>query len=362
MPPPPYRRTNEAPPRRPAFAPAPPPPASFCPPTETEEMVRQKQVYEQQQAAYEQHHAYEQQQAYEQQHQAYEQHQVSYEHHPQIPASYEHPPHMPPLELPRRVSNDQIPPARDTPQTMPLMPVISKEEASPLRPIRRAPGNSANLRVQQDAASILLGLAASIQKTPSDDSSTVASAASHKDAGPPREPRKFPTRLATPGDEAKLNSMHCFLRSELLEVFVVERSKSPLPGDARQSDTPTLSNEQQQAAYCRPVSPEPSCSGRVGLRCVHCAMARKRFGGLECEAPMAVFYPKTVSEIYRLVTSWQRVHLRKCRNLPEKVREEYQKLKETDKTRGKTRFWVTSADDIGLVDCPSRAGGVVFCP
>lgn len=154
-------------------------------------------------------------------------------------------------------------------------------------------------------------------------------------------PKSFPTRLSLPGDESWLNSLHCFLRSELLEVFVVEKS---------QTKSPTHS--------------PGSSVGRVGLRCVHCAAARrKKMAGQSDdrgEAPMAVFYPKCVSEIYRLVTSWQRCHLRKCRNLPPDVRARWTVLRETDKSRGKTQYWVTSAKEIGLVDCSSRAGGVRF--
>lgn len=163
-------------------------------------------------------------------------------------------------------------------------------------------------------------------------------------------PKDFPTRLALPNDEAKLNSLHCFLRSELLEIFVVERS---------QNKSPTHS--------------PGSSVGRVGLRCVFCAMQRKRNQisptddtvstpqQHRCdEAPMAVFYPKSIAEIYRLVTSWQRCHLRKCRNLPPDIRAKWQLLRENDKSRGKTHYWITSAKEIGLVDCQSRAGGIRF--
>jgi hypothetical protein len=94
---------------------------------------------------------------------------------------------------------------------------------------------------------------------------------------------------------------------------------------------------------------------------VYCAEQRKRNGSASnTEAPMAIFYPKAVKDIYRMVTSWQRCHLRKCRNLPPAVRSEWDELREHDKSRGKTVFWLTSAREIGLVDCPSRAGGVRF--
>jgi hypothetical protein len=155
----------------------------------------------------------------------------------------------------------------------------------------------------------------------------------------PYIPEDYPRRLALPQDRSLLNSLHCYIRSNLLEVFVIEQTKTKTPN----------------------LSPSTSL-GRVGLRCIHCAEARKRTGICQNEAPMAVFYPKSVSEIYRMVTSWQRCHLRKCRNLPPSVRAEWEELRETDKSRGKTAFWVTSAREIGLVDCPSRAGGVRFAP
>eukprot|EP00934_Nitzschia_sp_Nitz4_P007778 Nitzschia sp. Nitz4//scaffold65_size103378//86879//88909//NITZ4_004481-RA/size103378-processed-gene-0.151-mRNA-1//-1//CDS//3329556285//7768//frame0 len=152
-------------------------------------------------------------------------------------------------------------------------------------------------------------------------------------------PDNYPTRLALENDDAKLNSLHCFLRSELLEIFVVQKS-----------------------AHKSPMHSPGSSVGRVGLRCVHCAMVRTRRGDNMDEAPMAVFYPKSIAEIYRLVTSWQRCHLRKCKNLPPTVRTQWEALRESDKSRGKTHYWITSAREIGLVDCHSRAGGIRFGP
>ncbi len=151
-------------------------------------------------------------------------------------------------------------------------------------------------------------------------------------------PKNYPTRLALKYDDRKLNSLHCFLRSELLEIFVVQKSSQKSPTHSPGSSV-----------------------GRVGLRCVHCAMIQRSKENRE-EAPMAVFYPKSISEIYRLVTSWQRCHLRKCRNLPPAVRAQWQSLRDNDKSRGKTHYWITSAKEIGLIDCQSRAGGIRFGP
>jgi hypothetical protein len=155
---------------------------------------------------------------------------------------------------------------------------------------------------------------------------------------PAKIPDNFPTRLALPFDDSKLNSLHCFLRSELLEIFVVRKS-----------------------SHKSPTHSPGSSVGRVGLRCVHCALVGRPREDRD-EAPMAVFYPKSVAEIYRLVTSWQRCHLRKCRNLPPSVRSKWTTLRENDKSRGKTHYWITSAKEIGLIDCHSRAGGILFGP
>ena len=154
-------------------------------------------------------------------------------------------------------------------------------------------------------------------------------------------PKRYPKRLTTRNDHVKLNSLHCFIRAELLEVFVVEEKSDK---DIKFRHAPS------------------SSVGRVGLRCIHCALKRNRNfeDCLEDEAPMSVFYPKAVGEIYRMVTSWQRCHLRKCKNLPPPVRKCWDQLRTTDKSRGKTAHWVESARAIGLRDCPSRTGGIRF--
>jgi hypothetical protein len=155
-------------------------------------------------------------------------------------------------------------------------------------------------------------------------------------------PINFPKRLALVNDHVKLNALHCFLREKVLEIFVVSNLDNRL---------------KFRHAPC-------SSAGRVGFRCKFCAAARL---GTEnspqaqemYEAPMAVFYPRTLSEIYRLVTSWQRCHVRKCKNMPLHLRKEWEALRH-DKTRGKTCYWAESAHAIGLVDCTSSSAGIRF--
>ena len=159
-------------------------------------------------------------------------------------------------------------------------------------------GGSSNV----DTASILLELRTSNSSSPrttadvhvNENNSIVtvktantASVQKEEYEGPPSAilttnlvPKNYPKRLALGDDDNKLNTLHCFIRSELLEIFVVDQSICSSPTSAAGSG---------------------SALGRVGLRCVHCAQERKRLKvGDRNEAPMAVFYPKCVSEIYNV--------------------------------------------------------------
>ena len=143
--------------------------------------------------------------------------------------------------------------------------------------------------------------------------------------------KPFPTRLSLQNDRANLNSLHCFIRSELLEIFVIEGPK------------------------------DNSMAGRIGMQCVHCSLNRPKDPKRENEATMAVFYPRSISEIYRLVTNWTRCHLSKCKNIPPSVRSYWDSLRAVDKSRGKVAYWIESAKQLGMVDITStKAGGVTF--
>ena len=131
-------------------------------------------------------------------------------------------------------------------------------------------------------------------------------------------------RLGLATDSRELNSLHCFVRSELLELY-------------------------------RADEPNRNCTARVGIRCVHCARA------LKCESSnMSSFFPKSLQDIYRTVCTWQRVHFQACEYIPQEFRDKYWKLKSSDKTRGKTRYWVTSAIQMGLCDLGEGRVGICF--
>jgi len=127
----------------------------------------------------------------------------------------------------------------------------------------------------------------------------------------PSQSNKRRISLAMPEDSESLNSLHCFVRSNLLEVFVTG----------------------------------PEKNNRVGLRCVFCSHINRRLR----DSGSAQF-PRTTADIYRSVCTWQRVHFQNCRYVPSSVLERYRELKECDRTRGKVRYWMESAKKLGLMD------------
>ena len=80
-------------------------------------------------------------------------------------------------------------------------------------------------------------------------------------------------KLSHPNDSDNLNQLHCFVRANLLEVFVMKTK-----------------TKQQQSKN------ENNNENVVGIRCSHCGSLTKRERGNE---KMAVFFPKSIHDIYR---------------------------------------------------------------
>jgi hypothetical protein len=145
--------------------------------------------------------------------------------------------------------------------------------------------------------------------------------------------------LALEDDYNKLNTLHCFIRSELLEIFVVDQSICSSPTSAAGSG---------------------SALGRVGLRCVHCAQERKRLKVSERdEAPMAVFYPSAFPKFtvsLRLGNAAICANAETCRLKSRAMGRATQggSFSRQDSLLG------TSATQLGLVDCQSKGRGVRF--
>ena len=217
---------------------------------------------------------------------------------------------------------------------------------------------------------------------------------------------KLPTRLALPRDQFEVNSLHCYVRAELLELFVVPSKKIDLYGSNRNNKSNNKNNSVQKRgimdekdiatlATRKTRSRQSNCAstdvvttmvssskskslgqgatnrrhipGRVGLRCVHCKTYQmnralcKKLSSID--ATKADFYPKSVEQLYREVCTWQRVHFQHCPYVSQECRDKYRHLKESDKTRGKTKYWEASAKEIGLVNACNISGendGVCF--
>jgi len=176
---------------------------------------------------------------------------------------------------------------------------------------------------------------------------------------------------------SEVNKLHQYVRKDLLEIFVVPQvadSDEEASGDEEEDEEEDSDEENKKPVAKKKgakssgggtrrlvtrrrsitVSTNPSSGnerhypGRVGLRCVHCANIRRK------TTSKAAFYPLRLKNIYREVCAWQRIHFKKCPHVPAGVRKRYDHYKKIDTSRGKVRYWETSARAIGLKNNPKR--------
>ena len=189
-----------------------------------------------------------------------------------------------------------------------------------------------------------------------------------------------PDRLAIDDDVDEVNKLHQYVRKELLEIFVVPQiSDSDSEDDdedddedyratkKRKTNVPARLPTTRAAAARRESFASATASiaaatstntetsstqrhypGRVGFRCVHCADCRQK------PVSKAAFFPLRLTNIYREVCAWQRIHFKTCPMVPESVKEKYDHYKMIDTSRGKVRYWESSAKKIGLQNNPDR--------
>ena len=189
-------------------------------------------------------------------------------------------------------------------------------------------------------------------------------------------------------ENALLNmQLHQFVRKDLLEIFVVPKAaSSENDSDSDDEEDSDDDEEEEGNTYSRssrsskkkssnatkppprrlvtrrrsiPISNTVTSTnsnahrhypGRVGLRCVHCSSVRRA----SSKTSKAAFYPLRLKNIYREVCAWQRIHFKNCKHVPAGVRERYDHYKQIDTSRGKVRYWETSAKRIGLQNNPNR--------
>lgn len=129
-------------------------------------------------------------------------------------------------------------------------------------------------------------------------------------------------RLALTDDSDQLNQLHCFVRSKLLEVFVLDEHHG----------------------------------FRMGLRCVHCGTLPRKERVVNS---MSVFFPRSLGDIYQGVITWQRCHFPGCSYIPAESRSTYERLRDQS-SRGRKVHWVTSAKAMGFRDVDEARNGVVY--
>lgn len=182
-------------------------------------------------------------------------------------------------------------------------------------------------------------------------------------------------------DEDNVNQLHQFVRRDLVEVYVIPKNARIASADLEDDDGADELDEAEvcglvgadsfdstssslRTSSCRSNIPhakqqvkQRAYPGRVGLRCKYC----RRAGALSSSTvKMATVLPFSVKNLYRAVCRFQTTHFLKCPNVPRDERAKYMALKESDKTRGNKKYWITSALRKGLMDHPDGIEGIIL--
>jgi len=146
--------------------------------------------------------------------------------------------------------------------------------------------------------------------------------------------QRHPTRLSMPNDETELNSIHCFMRQELLELFFYKKGQTALIHNNSKDDCSNTKNDTSTSRRNDLIVPTFNASPltnddlwneslRVGFRCVHCAHLHQMPSDVSSQninMRMNAFHPKSLAHIYRDICKWQRIHFKKCKHIPLSVK------------------------------------------
>jgi hypothetical protein len=139
-------------------------------------------------------------------------------------------------------------------------------------------------------------------------------------------------RLTKSDDPHWLSEMQCYVRSELVEVFSLDK-KDPLDGYGGRKEPAT---------------------GQVGIRCAFCKSLPK------AERPVGYLsFPDCLSSIHGKVGDLIRLHFPNCPGMPDEVKNQFKSLRGFGaKADGEAQqYWIDSARDIGLNDFPPTPDG-----
>eukprot|EP00957_Ditylum_brightwellii_P209458 15361863-Ditylum_brightwellii.AAC.1 len=127
-----------------------------------------------------------------------------------------------------------------------------------------------------------------------------------------RPPKRqlLPKRLAFHDDRKNFSTPHCFIRSDLIELYFADPEKR-----------------------------------LVGLRCPFCSKVSS-----SDQKKSATLTLNSLDEIYGKVLRHPTKHLKQCENIPPELKDMIESLKKTSKTRGKKAVWKASAKRLGLED------------
>ena len=147
-------------------------------------------------------------------------------------------------------------------------------------------------------------------------------------------------RLTKTDDPHWLSEMHCYVRSELVEVFSL-RKKDVLEGYSGRKE---------------PVI------GQVGVRCAFCKSLPKG------EKPNGyLHFPESLSAIHTKVSDLIRLHFPSCPSMPDDVKSTFRSLRGFGaKADGDSQqYWIDAASDLGLCDIPptgnvQKGWGITF--
>jgi hypothetical protein len=132
--------------------------------------------------------------------------------------------------------------------------------------------------------------------------------------------------LALPEDRMTLSPLRCFLRENVYAFAATEEDIAVR--------TPTTFSV---------------VVGQVGIGCIHCYSlpAKER-------SNRAVCFPFSINRIYQSLADIQRFHLGECKMVPKEVRDKFDELQLASSKGSKglatRKYWITSAQKIGLVD------------
>jgi hypothetical protein len=213
-------------------------------------------------------------------------------------------------------------------ETEPVEKVIVEMQQPPAGERKVEPGSPASHILERTCSSpgTSTDENAIMLERPTDEAAKALAASAMASPSDPPSPSSR-VLLGIPEDKEWLSDMDCFVRHNL-EVFC-----------ATQEDVDIA---RQDRKY-------PVNVGQVGIRCIHCGLAKEGEGA----RGSAVAFPYSISGIYESVREFQRLHLDSCPYLPPAAKQKLSGKKGSSSLSSVLRkYYVLAAKALGLYDTP----------